>query len=319
MEQYRKILVAILAVMALSAAIAIIDVSMTLQQGARTGRSVRHPAVGPGVGIVRIEGTISMVGQPSPFGVRAGAEGIIDRLDELEHDGNIKAVVVRINSPGGTVSATQEIYQKLWRLRKKNIILVASMGELAASGGYYVAAACNHIMANSGTITGSIGVISLAPNVRRLMERLGIEMNVIKSGRYKDFLSSFRELSPDEKALMQDIIDGSYRQFIKDIARGRSMSESDIEPWADGRIMSGTRALERKLIDGLGSFEEAVEKARELAKLPADAPRYDESSSPFQQFMMGMSALMQPRDLRSELQRRALEEQYHPIEYRYAQ
>ncbi len=200
-------------------------------------------------------------------------------------------MVVRINSPGGTVSATQELYEKLWRLRKKKIILVASMGEIAASGGYYIASACDLIMANQGTTTGSIGVIIVSPNLRGLFDRLGIQMNVIKSGRYKDILSMHRDITPEERRLVQEIIDSSYGRFLKDVARGRNMSISDIEPVADGRIMSGETALKHRLIDRLGTFEDAVDEARKMAKLPENSPVYDEGKSPLQQILFNMGGM----------------------------
>src|SRR4030042_1173630 len=185
MDRNRKILISILAVLVLSSVIAIVDISMNMQQKRGAGIALTGPQIGPGVGIVRIEGPIEMLGVSSPMSATSGAEGVIRRLDELEQNNDIRAIVVRINSPGGTVAATQDIYEKLWRLRKKKIPLIASMGEIAASGGYYVASACDYIVANHGTLTGSIGVIAVSPNLRRLFEKIGIDMNVIKSGRYK--------------------------------------------------------------------------------------------------------------------------------------
>src|SRR3990172_3473986 len=230
MDRNRKLMLSILTMLVLTSVIAIVDISINMQYKRPSGISVSGPRIGPGVGIVRVEGAIEMLSSGGAFGMRQGAEAIIDRLNEMEESSSIKAVVVRINSPGGTVAATQEIYQKLWRLRKKNIPLVASLGDVAASGGYYVASACNYIMANFGTITGSIGVIALSPNLKKLFEKLGIGMNVIKSGRYKDILSSFRDMSPEERELIQQMIDSSYRKFLKDVALARNHNESDIAP-----------------------------------------------------------------------------------------
>ncbi len=130
-------------------------------------------------------------------------------------------------------------------------------------------------------MTGSIGVIVYSPNLRRLFDKFGIQMNVIKSGKYKDILSTHRDMTGEERALLQEMIDSSYGKFIKDIAVGRNMSESDIIKIADGRVMSGTTALENKLIDQNGTFEDAIAKARELAGLDEDSPVYEESTSPF--------------------------------------
>lgn len=317
MDRNRKLLISILALLVLSAVIAIVDISMNMQQKRSAAISLRGPQFGPGVGIVRIEGPIQMLGASSAFSGVRGAEDIIRRLDDLESNSDIMAVVVRINSPGGTVGASQEIYEKLWKLRKNKIPLVASMGEIAASGGYYVASACDYIVANHGSITGSIGVIAVSPNLRRLFEKIGIDMNVIKSGRYKDILSSFRDISPEERRLIQEIIDSSYRKFLKDVAKGRNMNESDIAPIADGRVLSGDAALRYKLVDQLGTFEDAIDKARQLSKLSEDSPVYEDAGSPLEQLMYGMKAVFGGGSvLESNL--RALEDEGATMmEYRY--
>jgi protease IV len=316
MDRNRKILISILALLVLSSVIAIVDISLNMQQK-RGGVSIRGPQVGSGIGIVRVEGTIQMGGGGSPLAMGQGAEGIIRRLDDLEHNGDIKAVVVRINSPGGTVGASQEIYQKLWKLRKKNIPLIASMGEMAASGGYYVASACNYIVANHGTITGSIGVIAMSPNLRGLFQKIGIDMNVIKSGKYKDILSTFRDLRPEERELIQEMIDSSYRKFLKDVALGRNQNESDIEPIADGRVMSGETALKYKLVDMLGTFEDAVDKARQMAKLSEDCPVYEETKTPFEQMFMRMEGMFRGGSLMDQGLRELQIENNYRVEYRY--
>lgn len=314
MDKNRKIIISILALLVLCSVLAIIDISLNMQGGRRDIVSLSSPKAGPGVGVVKIVGPIQMSqSRGGTFSISGDAEGILDRLDDLEHDGRIRAVVVRINSPGGTVAATQEIYAKLMRLRKKNIILVASMGEMAASGGYYVASACNYVMANRGTITGSIGVIAMTPNLKGLFERLGIRMNVIKSGKYKDILSMHRDITPEEKELIQQLIDSSYNQFLKDVSLGRNLPIADIEPWADGRVMSGETALEHKFIDGIGTMEDALAKARALAKLPDDAPVYDDLANPLEKFLMSMDGMFRGDTLVSE----RLKLRNNMIEYRY--
>ncbi len=314
MERQRKIMVAILALLALIAVIAIVDIGMKIDKKSKSDIKLALPEFGPGVGIVRVEGAIEL-SAPSGFGRPQGAEAVIKRLSELEKDSSIKAVVLRINSPGGTVAATQEIYEKLWKLRKKNIILIASMGDVAASGGYYIASACNYIVANYGTITGSIGVIVYSPNLKRLFDKFGIQMNVIKSGKYKDILATHRDMTPEERSLLQEMIDLSYTKFIKDIALGRNMNQEDIRPFADGRVMNGETALKNKFIDQLGTFEDAIIKAKELAALDADAPVYDQDDSPFQEIFGSMKSLFTGQaGLGSELLYNP-----HRIEYRYMQ
>lgn len=291
MDRNRKILISILALMVFTALIAILNISMNIQDEKGVVFPMGKPQFGPGVGIVRIEGTIGFSGRNNALGITRGSEAVINRLTELENNSSIKAIVVRINSPGGTVGATQEIFQKLMKLRKKNIPLIASMGEIAASGGYYVASACNVIVANQGTITGSIGVIAAAPNLKGLFEKFGVKMNVIKSGKYKDIFSSHRDMRDDERALLQELIDISYEKFLKDVALGRNMNQSDIKPYADGRVMTGERALEYKLIDKIGTFEDAIDHARELAELSANAPVYEEKKSPMDELFMNLSSM----------------------------
>ena len=288
MDKQRKIMTAILALLALIAIIAVIDISLKLDKKNKMELKLGIRESGQGIEIVRVEGPIEMTGGAKTFGIPQGAEAIVKQLNDIEHNSNIKGVVLRINSPGGTVAATQEIYEKIWKLRKKNIIVVASMGDVAASGGYYAASACNYIVANYGTITGSIGVISYSPNLKRLFDKIGIEMNVIKSGKYKDILSSHRDISPAERALIQEMIDLSYHKFVKDIALGRNMNQDDIILVADGRVMNGETALASGLIDQLGTFEDAIMKAKELAGLDPEAPVYEQSVSPFREIFESM-------------------------------
>jgi protease-4 len=187
-------------------------------------------------------------------------------LDGLERIPQLKAraTVVRINSPGGTVGASQEIHQGIQNLRAKGIPVVASLGDVAASGGIYIAVAADKIVANPGTVTGSIGVALKANNLRALYQKIGVESEVIKSGPYKDILSTFRPLTEDERALLQEVIDDTYEQFVKAIATGRNLPEEKIRSFADGRIFTGQKAKEYGLVDELGGFERAVDLAAEL-------------------------------------------------------
>lgn len=292
MDKNRKILVAILALMALSAVIALIQVSMTMQQAASAGTGFKMGSQSEGVGVIRIYGQISMSSQGNMVEMTPGADEFVSQLNKFEHDSRIKAVVVRIDSPGGTIAATQEIYQKISVLRKKNIPVIASMGDIAASGGYYVASACNLIYANHGTLTGSIGVIMSAPNLRGLFDKLGIQMTVIKSGRYKDILSTSRDITPEERVLLQTLIDSAYMQFLKDVSLGRNVPIDDIRPVADGRVLDGDMAVASKLVDAIGTYEDALAKARSMGGLAADAPVYEEVYSPFKQMLGAVEGAM---------------------------
>ncbi len=293
MDKNRKILVAIMAMLGLSAILAVFEISMTIQASRPGVYRLSSPVIGDGIGVVRINGPITMTGTADGFmTLGASAETILRRLDELSKDSRIKAVIVRINSPGGTVAATQEIFQKLMAMRRKNIKIIASLGDIAASGGYYIAAACEYIIANPGTVTGSIGVIAVSPNLQGLFEKLGIKMNVIKSGAYKDILASYRNLTEEERALIQAMIDSSYNQFLRDVSLGRNIPIDEIRPLADGRVMSGTQAVEAKLVSETGGFEAALEKARKLAGLSDDCPVFDEETNPFERFFSGIAGAL---------------------------
>jgi len=314
MERQRKITLAILIMLVIISVIAVIDISTRVEE--KKSFSMGAPVIqtGPGVAIVRIDGPIELTGPAGFMGRPSGAEAVVKRLSQLEKDSNIKAIILRINSPGGTVAATQEIYQKVMSMRKKNIIFVASMGDIAASGGYYIASACNFIMANYGTITASIGVIAFSPNLKNLMDKFGIKMNVIKSGKYKDILATHRDMSSEERILLQEMIDLSYHKFVSDIALGRNMSRDDIYPVADGRVMNAETALKNRLIDGLGTFDDSIAKAREMAGLDPDAPVYEEQLSPFREIFSSMESLFSGRSFES----RFMDTTYR-IEYRYMQ
>jgi len=183
----------------------------------------------------------------------------------------IRAIVLRINSPGGSVAACQEIYAAIVRLRDKGVTIVASMGDVAASGGVYIAMAAAEIIANPGTITGSIGVIIRSNDLSSLYDRIGITPKVVKSGKHKDMLATYRAFSKDEELLLQGVIDDTHRQFVEVVASGRKKSTAEIESFADGRILSGRQALGLGLIDSLGDLEAAVGRAASLAGLGKNA------------------------------------------------
>jgi len=193
---------------------------------------------------------------------------VLESLKEIEAR-RFPALLLRIDSPGGTVGDSQEIYTALRRLGEK-IKVVASFGNISASGGVYIGMGAHHIMANPGTITGSIGVILRGNNLERLLERVGVSFKVIKSGPYKDILAFDRELTDPEKGILQELIDVSYSQFVKTVAEARSLSEAAVRNFADGRIFTGEQALALGVVDRLGSEAEAQRWAAELAGLNPD-------------------------------------------------
>jgi protease-4 len=213
-------------------------------------------------------------------GVITKSKPVVDKLLRFKKDAGIKAIVLRINSPGGGVGPSQEIYEELMKMRDKKKI-VASMESVAASGGYYIACAAHTIVANPGTITGSIGVIIEFANIEELLGKIGLKSVIIKSGKYKDILSPTRTMSAEEQSLLQGVIDSVHRQFISAVAKGRKMPMEKVTQIADGRIFSGEQAKDLGLVDQLGNYQDAVETAARLCGIKGE-PRvlYPEKRRP---------------------------------------
>jgi protease-4 len=206
------------------------------------------------------------------------------------------ALLLRIDSPGGTVGDSQEIHSALLRLREKGCRVVASFGNISASGGVYIGVAAEQIVANPGTITGSIGVILRGNNLSKLLERVGVSFETVKSGLYKDILSPDRALTEAERELLQSLIDSSYDQFVAAVANGRGLSQEVVRSFADGRVFSGAQAKELGLVDGLGDEETARLLAAELAGLDPEKTRPITFGSPPKRFaglLPGRSQLRQ--------------------------
>lgn len=208
--------------------------------------------LGPKVGVVELTGTIT------------DSKDIVGQLHELRKDDSIKAIVLRIDSPGGAVAPSQEIYRAVLRTKKTKKV-VCSMGTVAASGGFYVASACDKIYASKGTITGSIGVISEFPQVSQLMALAKIDVDTIKSGAMKDSGSPLRQMTEPERKFFQGFVNGVYEQFLDDVSAARKIPKETLRPLADGRILTGQQALEHHLIDELGNLEDAIDGAGKLA------------------------------------------------------
>ena len=194
------------------------------------------------------------------------------------------ALLLRIDSPGGTVGDSQEIHSSLLRLREKGCRVVASFGNISASGGVYIGVAAEKIIANPGTITGSIGVILRGNNLSKLLKRVGVSFETVKSGLYKDILSPDRALTEGERELLQGLIDSSYDQFVEAVATGRGLDQKQVRAFADGRVFSGAQAKEHGLVDGLGDEETARRLAAELADLDPEKTRTITFGSPPKRF-----------------------------------
>ena len=212
---------------------------------------VQSGSIGDKVAVIDITGTISRT------------QTTIGQIHKYRDDEAIKAIVLRINSPGGSVAPVQEIHSELKKLEKP---IVASMGSTAASGGYYIAAIADEILANPGTLTGSIGVIMQFTKLKGLYEKVGLEQQVVKSGKFKDTGSPVRDMTDEERELLQATLDDVHNQFIDAVFEGRQeyLTREEIVALADGRIFSGQQALEHRLVDQLGNLPDAIERAGEL-------------------------------------------------------
>ena len=203
------------------------------------------------------------------------------------------ALLLRIDSPGGTVGDSQEIYAALRRLQQeKEVKVVASFGNISASGGVYIGVGAEHIVANPGTITGSIGVILRGNNLERLLDKVGVSFKVIKSGPYKDILAFDRQLTPEEERILQELIDTSYQQFVNTVAQGRNLEPETVKTFADGRIFTGEQALKLGIVDRLGTEEDARVWAAQLAGLDPDKTECYNIEEPkpwFNRFIPGRS------------------------------
>jgi protease-4 len=232
-----------------------------------------------GLFIIGVGGLSRGEGGPALFGPRVAIvelEGVIIEVDDIvrelkvhRENPSVRAVVMRINSPGGVVAPTQELHDAVLRLRQAGKPVVASLGAVAASGGYYVAVACDQIYANPGTLTGSIGVIMQLANLEQLMKKVGVDYVVVKAGQFKDIGNVSRAMTPDERRVMQALLDDVHGQFIGAVATGRKLAREDVVRFADGRVFSGTQAKELRMVDALGGLEDAVLAAAKLAGIPS--------------------------------------------------
>jgi len=216
------------------------------------GRHVSLPSYGARVGLVRVEGLLA---EPAT---------VIDDLKFMDDIG-VSALVLRVNSPGGGAAASQEIYDYVIRMKDSGMPVVVSMGAVAASGGYYISCPADSIIANPGTLTGSIGVLMTFSNLEELFGKVGVGFETIKSGRYKDTGTWDRQMTEEERALLQTTVDDIHAQFVEAVAAGRNMEPEEVEALADGRIFSGRQAMNEGLVDALGTLEDAVATAGRMA------------------------------------------------------
>ncbi len=199
------------------------------------------------------------------YGEIVGSKDFVRQVKKWSDDGSVKAIVIHIDSPGGGVAASQEMYDAILKVREDGMIVVASMASVAASGGYYVACAADRIVSNPGTLTGSIGVVMSFPTARKLLEKIGLRWETIKSGDLKDVGNFSRPMSPEDERMLTAVIDDVYEQFVEAVSEGRGRPMDEIYPLADGSIFTGRQAYNLGLVDTLGTFEDAIDIAGELA------------------------------------------------------
>lgn len=255
---------------------------------------------GDAVGIIRVEGAITGDSSAGWSGTETSTDEVLTAIREAARRDDIKAVVLRINSPGGSAVSAQEIGIELDKLRAKGKPVVTSMGDTCASGGYWIACSTDYIMANSTTMTGSIGVIMELTNLEGLYGKLGISQEAIKSGAYKDIGSSSRQLKPEERQLLQDMVQDSYQQFIDQVAKGRQgkIDQAQLLSIADGRILTGKQAKAYGLVDGLGNYYDAIREAQKKANLDESSKNVELNEVLFWEELMsgsGLSSILQTR------------------------
>ena len=223
-----------------------------LEKGSETGL-----VEGQGVGLVEVKGMI------------LDSRETVRQLRYFLKKDSVKAVVLRVDSPGGVVAPSQEISEEVKKFAAKKKIIV-SMGSLAASGGYYISAPATLIYANPGTITASIGVILKLSNIEELMDKIGIKSSTLKTGKFKDAGSPMRQMSDEERGMLQSVISSTHEQFVRAVASGRKLPLEEVRKIADGRVLSGEQAKELKLVDRLGTLQDAIEEAGRLAGIKGD-------------------------------------------------
>ena len=212
------------------------------------------------VAVIEITGTIL---NPKPT---------VEKLERYMRNNRIPAIVLRLNTPGGGIEPTQEIYATVLKARGKGKKVVGSMGAVAASGGYYIAAACDTVVASPGTLTGSIGVIADFAEFSGLLKKIGVDVTVIKSGKFKDIGSFSRQMTEEEKNLIAGVVMDTYEQFIEAVSKGRRMDMETVRKYADGRVFTGRQAKELGFVDVLGTYQDAIDLAGRMAGIGSNPP-----------------------------------------------
>lgn len=256
-----------------------------------------------GIAWIKVRGVIAQDSNTSAFSRPSGASYIAKRIREAAESKNVKAIVLDINSPGGTVASVQNIYGEILNAKAKGKKVVALFRDVAASGGFYIAMAADKIIAEPGTITGSVGVIMQASNVEGLFNKIGVSISPITSGKHKDIGSSYRAMTAEEKAILQDMVDDTYGQFLEAVKTGRpNVTEEVIKEYTDGRVFTGKKAFELGFIDALGGEEDARLLAGELVGIKDPKIIGQRSSGAIRDMIVSFGSSMEENSLAKQLQ-----------------
>ncbi len=264
--------------------------------------SSKKTSSGPGIAWIKVRGVIAEEDNQSPFSAPSSASYISKRIREAAKDNNVKAIVLDINSPGGTVASVQDIYSEIVSAKEQGKKVVALFRDVAASGAFYIAMAADQIVAEPGTITGSVGVIMQVGNVVGLFNKLGVQVTPITSGKYKDMGSAYRPMTEAEKTILQDMVDDTYSQFFAVVKAGRpNVTPSDLKEYTDGRVFTGQRAYNLGFIDKLGGEETARLLAGELAGLE-DPKVITRKSEGLRELIFSFGSSMDSKNFSKQLQ-----------------
>ncbi len=239
---------------------------------------------GEKISIIKLDGIINDSASSSLFKDLTSSNSALELITKASKDTNVKGIIIRVNSPGGTVAASQELYKAVINARKKKPVVI-TMGDIAASGGYYISAAADKIYANPGTLTGSIGVITSYLNFSDLLTKIGVKGVVIKSGAYKDIGNPTRPMTEEERKILQRLLDDTYDQFLTDVSRGRNIPKDKLAKIAQGLIYTGKQAKKVGLVDYLGDYSQAIEYTQKLVKrrFPQLAKKYKNNDIPIEE------------------------------------
>ncbi len=261
------------------------------------------------VALIRVSGVITAgTSGGSVFGDSvSGSEDIIAQLERARKSKYAKAIVIRINSPGGSPAGSEEVYNEINRVREAGKVVYTSMGDVAASGGYYIASPCTRIFSDANSVTGSIGVIMSTGDLSELYKKIGYKPEVIKSGKYKDMGSSSRPLTPAERELLQNIINTTYINFVNAVSKGRKLPFDQVKKIADGRILTGDQALKVKLVDEIGGLQETVAAAARAGGIKGAPKVVEYGRKGFLQSLLAGDSSKASTELNNAVTRKAME------------